>query len=273
MRDGPMLSCEGLANEPASAVGAVTECLPPAFVDCLLDSALEPVLDAAAQRGGQAARRKKNARDATEVAKALLTVTVCDPACGSGSLLVAAARRIARRVAEARGESQSPDALPRAMREVVGSCIYGVDLSGEAVERTKDRLRIAADVPGMTPPFLDGHVRQGNALIGASPELIERGVPDEAFRPSGGDDPRHARSLRRANAKPDPGQATLFSEQGGYAHSNEALAKSLAKIGRLPGGASADDGRQAADDGRRAAEYQKWRDSAAFRAKRLVADA
>ena len=235
MRDGPMLSCEGLAEEPASAVGAVTDCLPPAFVDCLLDSALEPVLDAAAQRGAQAAKRKKDAGDATEVAKALLTVTVCDPACGSGSLLVAAARRIARRVAQAREGNQSPDALRRAMREVVGSCVYGVDVSGEAVERAKDRLRIAADVPGMTLPFLDGHVRQGNALIGASPELIESGVPDEAFRPADGDDRGYARSLRRANAKPDPGQPTLFSEQGGYAHSNEALAKSLAKIGRLPG--------------------------------------
>jgi hypothetical protein len=261
-----MLSGEGLAEEPASAAGAVTDCLPPAFVDCLLDSALEPVLDAAAQRGGQAAKRKKNASDATEVAKALLAVTVCDPACGSGSLLVAAARRIARRVAEAREGNQSPDALRRAMREVVGSCVYGVDVSGEAVERAKDRLRIAADVPGMTPPFLDGHVRQGNALIGASPELIESGVPDEAFRPADGDDRGYARSLRRANARPDPAQATLFSEQAGYAHSNEALAKSLARIGRLPGGASAADGHQAA-------EYRKWRDSAAFGAKRLVADA
>ncbi|MGH3252978.1 MAG: hypothetical protein ACRDOI_43140 [Trebonia sp.] len=266
MRDGPMLSGEEPAAEPASAAGAVTDCLPPAFVDCLLDSALEPVLDAAAQRGGQASKRKKNAGDATEVAKALLTVTVCDPACGSGSLLVAAARRIARRVAEAREGNQSPDALRRAMREVVGSCVYGVDVSGEAVERAKDRLRIAADVPGMTPPFLDGHLRQGNALIGASPELIESGLPDAAFRPADGDDRGYARSLRRANAKPDPGQATLFSGRGGYAHSNQALAKSLAKTGWRPGGAPADDRRQAA-------EYRKWRDSAAFRAKRLVADA
>src|ERR1700677_1172853 len=178
MRDGPMLSREGLAEEPASAVGAVTDCLPPAFVDCLLDSALEPVLDAAVERGRQVAGRKKNARDATEVARALLTVTVCDPACGSGSLLVAAARRIARRVAEAREGNQSPDALGLAMHDVVGNCVYGVDVSGEAVERAKDRLRAAADVPGMTLPFLDSHVRPGNALIGASPELIESGIPD-----------------------------------------------------------------------------------------------
>src|SRR5258708_11747788 len=278
MRDGPMLSCEGLAEEPASAAGAVTDCLPPAFVDCLLDSALEPVLDAAAQRGGQAAKRKKNGHEATEVAKAVLAVTVCDPAGGSGSLLVAAARRIARRVAEAREGNQSPDALRRAMREVVGSCVYGVDVSGETVERAKDRLRVAAGVPGMTLPFLDAHVRQGNALIGASPELIESGVPDQAFRPANGDDRGYARSLRRANAKPDPGQATLFSGQGGYAHSNEALAKSLAKIGRLPGGASAGNlparhPNQLPDGRRQAADYRKWRDSAAFRAKRLVADA
>jgi hypothetical protein len=265
MRDSPTLSCAGPAGEPASTIGTVTDCLPPAFADCLLDSALEPVLDAAAQRGRQAAKRKNNAGDAAEVAKALLAVTVCDPACGSGSLLVAAARRIARRVAEAREGNQSPDALRRAMREVVGNCSYGVDVSGEAVERAKDRLRLAADVPGMTPPFLDGRIRQGNALIGASPELIENGVPDEAFRPGEGDDRGYARSLRRANAKPVPGQATLFSEHGGYAHSNEALAKSLAKIGRLPADASAGD--------RQAAEYRKWRDSAAFRAKRLVADA
>jgi hypothetical protein len=262
MRDGPMLSCAGPAADPATEVRDVTDRLPPAFVNCLLDRALEPVLDAAAQRGRQAAQRKKNS---AEVAKALLAVTVCDPACGSGSLLVAAAHRIARRVAEAREVKPSPDALRRAMREVVASCVYGVDVSGEAVERAKDRLRLAADVSGMTPPFLDGHVRPGNALIGASPELIEAGVPDDAFRPADGDDRGYARYLRRANARPDPGQATLFSEQGGYTHSNEALAKSLARLGRS-GGTPADERRQAA-------EYRQWRDSAAFRAKRLVADA
>jgi hypothetical protein len=266
MRDGPMLSCAGLTEEPASAVGAVTDCLPPAFVDCLLDSALEPVLDAAARRGGQAAKRKKNASESTEVAQALLAVTVCDPACGSGSLLVAAARRIARRVAEAREGSQSPDALRRAharggrqLRLRRGRKRRGGG-AGEGPPADRGRR------PGDDAAFPGRPFRPGNALIGASPELIESGVPDEAFRPADGDDRGYARSLRRANAKPNPAQATLFSEQGGYAHSNEALAKSLAKIGRLPGGASADDRQQAA-------EYRKWRDSAAFRAKRLVADA
>ncbi len=271
MRDGPALSCAGPAGEPAAVPGAGTGRLPPEFADCLLDSALEPVLDAAVQRGRQAAKRKRNAGAATqaagpEVARALLAVTVCDPACGSGSLLVAAAGRIARRVAEAREGSQSPDALRRAMRDVVGSCVYGVDASGDAVAEARDRLRLAADVPGLPPPFLDARIRPGNALIGASPELIEHGIPDEAFRAADGDDRGHARALRRANARPDPGQATLFSGQGGYSHANEALARSLAKTGRPAGGPLADGGRQAA-------AYRQWRDSAAFRAKRLVADA
>jgi hypothetical protein len=42
MRDGPTLSSEGPAEEPASVLAAVTGCLPQAFVDRLLGSALEP---------------------------------------------------------------------------------------------------------------------------------------------------------------------------------------------------------------------------------------
>src|ERR1700761_4668427 len=143
MLDGPTLSSEGLASEglastgpapagpanaglagagsagggpagePAALTEALTDGLPPAYVDCLLDSALEPLLDAAVRRGEQAAKRKQNAGAATriaaaEVARALLALTVCDPACGSGDLLVAAARRIAGRLAQARAGNQSP---------------------------------------------------------------------------------------------------------------------------------------------------------------------
>lgn len=234
-----------------------------AFADCLLDGALEPVLSAAVRRGRQAAKRKNSAPGA-EVASALLAVTVCDPACGPGSLLVAAAGRIARRVAQARGEDQEPDALQRAMRDVVSSCIYGVDCSAEAVRQARDCLQLACTVPGMPPLFLDSRIRPGNALIGASPDLIDGGIPADAFRAAGGDDRRHARSLRRANARPDPGQPTLFSEQSGYSHANETLAQSLDELQGRPAGPAGSD---------QAAAYAAWRDSAAFCTKRLVADA
>jgi len=58
---------------------------PDSLVQTLLDSALDPVLD----------RVESEAKDR---AQGLLSVTVIDPACGSGHFLLAAARRIATRV-------------------------------------------------------------------------------------------------------------------------------------------------------------------------------
>ena len=56
MRDGPTRSGAGPAGEPASVNEAGTDRLPPAFVDCLLDSALEPALDALVERLRASAR-------------------------------------------------------------------------------------------------------------------------------------------------------------------------------------------------------------------------
>ena len=73
---------------------------PTSLVECLLDSALDPLLDEACAHGTPEER-----------VSALLDITVCDPACGSGHFLVAAARRIAKRIAaEETGESEPPDA-------------------------------------------------------------------------------------------------------------------------------------------------------------------
>jgi len=50
--------------------------------------------------------------------------------------------------------------------------------------------------------------------------------------------PLHCAAL---NAKPEPGQATLSEQAAAARASNEGMEKkSLAKIGRLPGGAPAD---------------------------------
>jgi hypothetical protein len=184
---------------------------PAALVDCLLDTALEPVLDAA----GECAQAEK----------ALLSVTVCDPACGSGQFLVAAARRIAKRVASAREHHQEPSAgaLRRALRDAAVSCVYGVDRSGAAVEVAKACLWLECAEPGTPLSFLDGHVKQGNSLIGVTPGLMGAGIPDSAFTLAEGDDPKFTRSLRRANVRPGPGQVTLFSDQAGAAGADEVL--------------------------------------------------
>ena len=70
---------------------------------------------------------------------ALLSLRVADVACGSGHILLAAARRIGQELAVVRtGEDQpSPLARPTAVRDVIRHCIYGVDLKPLAVERCK----------------------------------------------------------------------------------------------------------------------------------------
>ena len=80
---------------------------PDSLVQALLDSALDPVLD------------RVEARPRIRP-QALLEVTVIDPACGSGHFLLAAARRIATRVARARaGGVASAEDYRHALRDVV----------------------------------------------------------------------------------------------------------------------------------------------------------
>jgi type II restriction/modification system DNA methylase subunit YeeA len=82
--------------------------------------------------------------------EAILTLKVCDAAVGSGHFLVAAAHRIAKRLASIRtGEEEpAPAALRHALRDVIGRCLYGVDINPMAVELCKFALWLEALEPG-----------------------------------------------------------------------------------------------------------------------------
>ena len=171
---------------------------PTSLVECLLDSALDPLLDEACARGTPEER-----------VSALLDITVCDPACGSGHFLVAAARRIAKRIAaEETGESEPPDAVVRAaLRRVTGRCIYGVDINPMAAELAKVSLWIEALDPGRPLSYLDQNIRVGNSLLGVTPALLAEGLPDAAFTPIEGDDRKVAAALKKQNASERSGPA------------------------------------------------------------------
>ena len=162
---------------------------PTSLVDCLLDSALDPVLDEAAK--------------APDAERAILHLTVCDPACGSGHFLIAAAHRIARRLAAIRtGDSEaSPDSVRHALRDVIGHCLYGVDVNEMAVELCKVNLWLEALDPGKPLSFLDQRIQCGNSLLGTAPALLRNGIPDAAFEPLEGDDPEQCRFLKRSNRR------------------------------------------------------------------------
>ncbi|QVQ53164.1 N-6 DNA methylase [Spiractinospora alimapuensis] len=185
---------------------------PTSLIETLLDSSLDPVLDDAVKRGQEKATRAGNPDDADAVVGELLDLKVCDPACGSGHFLLAAARRIAKRVAAVREGNPEPTvgAVRGALHEVAARCIYGVDLNPMAVELAKVSLWLEALEPGKALNFLDAHIKQGNALIGATPKLLEGGVPDAAFIATEGDDKKRAKYLEKLNAKEHGGQESLF---------------------------------------------------------------
>lgn len=135
-------------------------------------------------------------------AAALLSLRIADIACGSGHILLAAARRVATELAVVRtGEEQpSPGSYRTAIRDVIRECIYGVDLNQLAVELCKVALWLEAHSPGEPLNFLDHHIKCGNAIVGfARQEELERGVPDDAFVPVAGDDKDVASAFRRKN--------------------------------------------------------------------------
>ena len=135
-------------------------------------------------------------------ASALLSLRVADISCGSGHILLAAARRIGMALAIVRtGDDQpSPAAYREAVRDVIKNCIYGVDLNPLAVELCKVALWLEAHVPGEPLGFLDHHIKCGNAIVGfVTRDELDKGIPDEAFKTLPGDDKDIAAAFRKTN--------------------------------------------------------------------------
>ncbi|MDR0610807.1 MAG: N-6 DNA methylase, partial [Planctomycetaceae bacterium] len=182
---------------------------PASLVNSLLDSALEPVIEETIREvrervDGRSKEGKQHISPSSTnslIIESLLNLKICDPACGSGHFLIGAAHRLAKRIAEIRSgdEEPSPLEIQHALREVVSRCIYGVDINPLAVELCKISLWMDAMEPGKPLAFLDHHVKCGNSLIGATPELLKQGIPDEAFDPIEGDDKKFAAMYKKRN--------------------------------------------------------------------------
>ncbi|MEU1002331.1 Eco57I restriction-modification methylase domain-containing protein [Streptomyces tibetensis] len=242
---------------------------PSSLIECLLDSTLDPVIRDAVKRGEEAASKAGAADPADSIVDHLLSLTVCDPACGSGHFLVAAARRIAKQVAAVRERNPEPtlDAVRHALHEVVSRCIYGVDLNPMAVELAKVSLWLEALEPGKPLGFLDAHVKHGNGLIGATPKLLRDGIPDAAFIATEGDDKKHAKALEKINQQERIGQGSLFDlGDESVQVANTAFASGLRSI-------TLAQAEELADVRRQEEAYEEWIGSSTYRRARRVADA
>jgi hypothetical protein len=228
---------------------------PDSLVQLLLDSALEPVI------------AETIAKHPDKPIEALLGLSIVDPACGSGHFLLAAARRLASHIAriQANGTPSAAD-YRHALRQVVGRCIYGVDLNLMAVELCKVSLWMEAVEPGLPLTFLNSHIQHGNALLGTTAELMARGVPDAAWEPIEGDDKKVGSLLKKRNKAEAGGQRTLTFTPDTTAEESRAVVAAVRDLESAPD----------ADIAALSSKETKWEDileSQAYRHQKFVADA
>jgi SAM-dependent methyltransferase len=163
---------------------------PDSLVQELIKSALDPVIDA------------RLASQPDRPTEALLGIAVVDPACGSGHFLLAAARRLAERLAALRAPEGAVRAQDyrHALREVITHCVYGVDRNPMALELARFALWLEGYEEDRPLGFLDHHLVCGDALIGITDlAQLARGIPDAAFKPLSGDDKAVCRLLAKEN--------------------------------------------------------------------------
>ncbi|MEV5909324.1 DNA methyltransferase [Streptomyces chartreusis] len=245
---------------------------PSSLVDVLLDSTLDPVIDEAQRRGERAAAEAGRSDAREDIVSELLSLTVCDPACGSGHFLVAAARRIAKRVAAVRERTPEPppEKVRHALHEVIARCVYGVDLNPMAVELAKVSLWMEALEPGKALGFLDAHVKLGNGLIGATPALLRGGIPEHAFKVVEGDDKSVTNDWLKRNKLEHEGVYTLDAALDDQVSvTNDTFAAELRDVVEKDDDPTAKLGRVRA----LAERYRAWQESPAYLNALHIADA
>jgi len=139
---------------------------PRSLTEPIVRQALEPAFD----RLGE---------DATP--EAVLSLKVCDPACGSGAFLVEATRQIGTRLVQAwEAHKALKPPIPadedddlHARRLVAQRCIYGVDRNPMATDLAKLSLWLATLAREHEFSFLDHALKSGDSIVGLTRRQIE----------------------------------------------------------------------------------------------------
>lgn len=113
--------------------------------------------------------------------EAVLSLKVCDPACGSGAFLVEACRQLGARLEQAwdMHKAEKPpippdeDEVIHARRLVAQRCLYGVDRNPMAVDLARLSLWLATLAREHEFTFLDHAIKAGDSLVGLTQHEIE----------------------------------------------------------------------------------------------------
>jgi hypothetical protein len=150
-----------------------TQYTPKDLADEIVKYALEPlVYDPGPAQGADLSEWRVKAPEK------ILELRVCDPAVGSGAILVAACRYLSERLVEAARVHSASDGRLAALREddadvalvarrlVVDHCLYGVDRNPLAAEMAKLSLWLITLAKERPFTFLDHAIRVGDSLLG-----------------------------------------------------------------------------------------------------------
>ncbi|WP_420361823.1 class I SAM-dependent DNA methyltransferase [Curtobacterium aetherium] len=115
-------------------------------------------------------------------AEDILSLTVCEPALGSGAFAIEAVRQLAeqylKRREEELGDRVDPDDRPRQLQKIKAAIalhqVYGVDLNATAVEFAEITLWLDTMSEGLEAPWFGLHLRRGNSLIGARRAVYDK---------------------------------------------------------------------------------------------------
>nr|MDP2192366.1 N-6 DNA methylase [Rhodoferax sp.] len=106
----------------------------------------------------------------------LITLKVCDPACGSGAFLVAAFdvllaeyNNVNEQIAVITGSME----VFNADKEILNSNLFGVDLNAESIEITKLSLWLKTAKHGKPLESLEANLRVGNSLVSSADGGLE----------------------------------------------------------------------------------------------------
>lgn len=106
----------------------------------------------------------------------LITLKVCDPACGSGAFLVAAFDVL---LAEYNNVNEQIAAITGSMevfnadKEILNSNLFGVDLNAESIEITKLSLWLKTAKHGKPLESLEANLRVGNSLVSSADDGLD----------------------------------------------------------------------------------------------------
>lgn len=121
-------------------------------------------------------------------AEEVLSLSVCEPALGSGAFAIEAvnqlaAEYLARRQAEL-GERIDPDTYPQELQRVKTYIalhnVYGVDLNPTAVELAEVSLWLDTMARGLKAPWFGLRLRSGNSLVGGRHAVYPKSTVEKA---------------------------------------------------------------------------------------------